>query len=224
MTQPTGGRVWAVAHTKGGPGKTTLALQIALGMLARGLRVWLVDGDEQQSAMKALGFRPEGLPTLPAAAYAEGKTLLAQVTEQRGQYDLVVIDTGGRNSRALRAALNVADLALVPFNPSAFELWAHEEIGPEIDEASAPNVYRPHALDVRAVVNCADPDPKSPDNLGCREVIEATGHYRLLTTQIVKRKALARASAQGVAIGAYSPRDALAAAEIAALITELEQD
>ena len=37
----------AVANTKGGTGKTTTALQLALYRQSLGHEAWLVDGDEQ---------------------------------------------------------------------------------------------------------------------------------------------------------------------------------
>lgn len=208
-------RVITVAHTKGGPGKTTLALQLAFGLAYAGHAVWLVDGDDQQTALKAASNRDE---PIPAAGYPDGNTLKAQIRAQAARYDYTVIDTGGRASTALRAALLVADVLLVPFKPAAFELWAHDEVIAEIDAA---NEYREAPIDARAVINCADPVRTSPDNTDCRAQILETGRYRLLETQIVDRKAIGRASALGLYVGEYKPRDAEAASEIDALINEL---
>ena len=47
----------AVANTKGGTGKTTTAVQLALYRQSLGHEVWLVDGDEQQSALTAVSIR-----------------------------------------------------------------------------------------------------------------------------------------------------------------------
>ena len=49
----------AVANTKGGTGKTTTAVQLALYRQSLGHEVWLVDGDEQQSALTAVSIRCE---------------------------------------------------------------------------------------------------------------------------------------------------------------------
>ena len=49
----------AVANTKGGTGKTTTAVQLALYRQSLGHEVWLVDGDEQQSALTAVSIRSE---------------------------------------------------------------------------------------------------------------------------------------------------------------------
>lgn len=42
-------------------------------------------------------------------------TLRAQVQQQRGKWDDIVIDVGGRDSTALRAALILSDVLVVPF-------------------------------------------------------------------------------------------------------------
>ena len=60
----------AVANTKGGTGKTTTALQLALLRLHQGFDVWLVDGDDQQSALTAVSIRSENdvKPSLACSA------------------------------------------------------------------------------------------------------------------------------------------------------------
>ena len=68
----------AVANTKGGTGKTTTAVQLALYRQSLGHEVWLVDGDEQQSALTAVSIRSENgvKPALACSAYSDGKTSL----------------------------------------------------------------------------------------------------------------------------------------------------
>jgi chromosome partitioning protein len=46
-----------VGHTKGGVGKTCLALQLALGQALGGRDVLLIDADEQGSAQTAAAIR-----------------------------------------------------------------------------------------------------------------------------------------------------------------------
>jgi chromosome partitioning protein len=51
--------------------------------------------------------------------YPEGRVLRDQVRHQAGKYQDVLIDAGGRDSGALRAALILSDVLLVPFLPAA---------------------------------------------------------------------------------------------------------
>ena len=48
-----------VGNTKGGSGKTTLAVSLAIVRALQGRRVWLVDGDAQRSAATAAQLRAE---------------------------------------------------------------------------------------------------------------------------------------------------------------------
>ena len=98
-----------VGNTKGGVGKTTLALQLALGRARAGRDILLVDGDRQGSAQTAVAIRAAAgrTPGLSCVQYHEGAVLRAQVLRQAVKYDDVVIDAGGRDSTALRAALSL---------------------------------------------------------------------------------------------------------------------
>ena len=74
----------AVANTKGGTGKTTTAVQLALYRQSLGHEVWLVDGDEQQSALTAVSIRSENnvKPALACSAYSDARTLKSQIETQ----------------------------------------------------------------------------------------------------------------------------------------------
>ena len=52
----------------------------------------------------------------------------AQVQQQSSKFDDVIIDAGGRDSTALRAALVLSDVLLVPFQPRSYDVWALEDI------------------------------------------------------------------------------------------------
>lgn len=55
-------RVWAIANQKGGVGKTTTSLALGRAMVARGLRVLLVDLDPHASLTRAFGVPSEPQP------------------------------------------------------------------------------------------------------------------------------------------------------------------
>ncbi|MCC6373480.1 MAG: ParA family protein, partial [Moraxellaceae bacterium] len=48
-----------IGNTKGGVGKTTLALNIAIAQTLYGRDVWLIDGDRQGTAHTAISLRAE---------------------------------------------------------------------------------------------------------------------------------------------------------------------
>jgi len=69
--------ILTVGHTKGGVGKTCLALQLALGRAIAGHDVLLIDADTQGSAQTAVAIRGEAgrLPALPCTQLTTARTL-----------------------------------------------------------------------------------------------------------------------------------------------------
>jgi chromosome partitioning protein len=151
-----------VGNTKGGVGKTTLAVNIAIARALAGRDVWLIDGDRQGTAQTAIAIRAEAghQPGIACATYPDGPTLRSQVQQQRAKFDDIIIDAGGRDSTALRAALILSDMLLVPFQPRSYDVWALDDIAKLIDEARAVR----DGLRAFAVLNCADPGEASTDN------------------------------------------------------------
>lgn len=200
-----------VGNPKGGVGKSTLAVQLSLGLAARGERVWLIDGDRQGTSIGAITVRAEGgRSTIPAAAYPDGATLRSQVMQQRHLHDHIIIDAGGRDSTALRAALAVSDVVLIPFLPRSFDVWALNDAAAILAEARAVN-------DIKAWAVLNGADPQGGDNAEAEEAIRDLDGIELLSARVTRRKAIAHASGAGLHIEEYKPRDAAACAEIAAL-------
>ena len=64
--------ILTVGNTKGGVGKTTLAVQLAISRAMAGRDVWLIDGDRQGTAAAAIAARSEAgrKPGIACAQYA----------------------------------------------------------------------------------------------------------------------------------------------------------
>lgn len=203
--------ILTVGNTKGGVGKSTTALQLALGLAADGARVWLVDGDRQKTSLSAITLRSEnGHDAIAASSYSDGATLRTQVLQQRANYDHIVIDVGGRDSSALRAALIVSDVLLIPFLPRTFDVWAFGDIAELLEETRAVN-------DIRALAFLNSADPQGSDNDDARAAVAAYPGIDLLPIRLNRRKAFAHASGAGLHVDEYRPRDARACEEVAAL-------
>lgn len=209
----------AIGNTKGGVGKTTLAVNLAIERARAGLRVWLVDGDNQGTAESAITIRAESgvTPGLSCAKYPHGPTLRAQIREQRGQFDDIIIDVGGRDSTALRASLLLADTLIVPFAPRSFDVWALTDIARLIDEARSQR----DDLSAYAVLNLADPGHQSTDNQDAIEALTETPQLTYLDTPIRRRKAFANAAGQGISVCESRPRNKDACAELELLVASV---
>lgn len=205
----------AIGNTKGGVGKTTLAVQLAIIRATAGREVWLIDGDRQGTAAAAIAARAEAgkLPGIACAQYPDGPNLRAQVQQQRDKWDDIIIDVGGRDSTALRAALILADTLLVPFAPRSYDVWALDDMAALIDEARSVR----DGLRAVAVMNQADPGDHSTDNAEAAAAVKEVPQFIYLPIPIRRRKAFSNAGGAGLSVSELTPRDPKAVAEISAL-------
>lgn len=124
------GRIITVAQQKGGSGKTTLAVNLAVCLHARGHSVALVDTDPQGSMgrwfMERMQARGEDEAMDFSTSSAWGASYESEKLKKR--FDFVIIDTPPKIDSDLRPALRVADLVLVPVASSHVDLWATEGV------------------------------------------------------------------------------------------------
>jgi chromosome partitioning protein len=121
----------AIIGQKGGAGKTTVAIQLAVAAERRGMKTALFDLDPQASASSWSDKRNSPSPAVVSAQAARLPSLLKQAESQSA--DLVIIDSAPNADAASLAAALAADLILVPCRPAAFDLNA---IGTTLNLAS----------------------------------------------------------------------------------------
>jgi len=208
-----------VGNTKGGVGKTTLAVNLAIARALAGRDVWLIDGDRQGTAQMAISMRADAghAPGISCATYPDGPTLRTQVQQQKDKFDDIIIDAGGRDSTALRAALVLSDVLLVPFNPRSFDVWALNNIAALVDEVRSVR----DGLRAVAILNCADPGETSTDNAEAAAAVADVPQFEYLDTPIRRRKAFSNAAGQGLSVLEFKPTDAKAVKELNALVKAL---
>jgi chromosome partitioning protein len=208
-----------IGNTKGGVGKTTIALQVAIARAMDGRDVLLIDGDRQGSAQTSIAIRSEGghLPGIACASYPDGATLRSQVQLQAKKFDDVIIDAGGRDSTALRAALVLSDVLLVPFQPRSFDVWALPAIGTLVEEARSVR----DNLRALAVLSIADTGASSTDNDEAAAAVRDVPQFEYIASPIRRRKAFANASGAGMSVLELKPADKKANEELRALMALL---
>ena len=211
--------ILTVGNTKGGVGKTTLALNIAIARALAGKKPWFIDADIQNTARTCMTIRAsdETEPAIAFAKYAEAELLRNQIKQQAHNFDDVIIDVGGRDTKTLRAAVFLSDVVLVPFEPYSFECWAMEEMGGLINEARD---VRPE-LQVYAFVNGGDTNAKSTDNESAIELVKEMQEFTLLPTILYKRKIFSNEGGKGRSILEATRKDKKAIEEFNELLLHI---
>ncbi len=112
----------AIISQKGGAGKTTIALNLAVAAAQFGYQSLVIDIDPQSSAKGWDDLRTEELPVVISAQASRLNSLL-ETARQNGA-KLTIIDTAPHSESAALAAARAVDLVLIPCRPSLLDLKA----------------------------------------------------------------------------------------------------
>ncbi|MFD1911525.1 ParA family partition ATPase [Halodurantibacterium flavum] len=203
------GHVITVAQQKGGSGKTTVAVNLAVALMGRGHRVAVVDTDPQGSLgrwfmVRRAGDADGGLEFSTASAWGVGY----ECEKLRRLVDFVVVDTPPKADADLRPALREADLVLVPIASSLVDLWATEGVLDLARRERRPAV---------AVLNRARPGTRLDAEVAA--AVE-TLDVELLRASLGNRVVFAETLGQGRA-APEAPRPGQARQEVEDLATEV---
>jgi chromosome partitioning protein len=113
-------RTIALITQKGGTGKTTLALSLAVAAEKAGIISVVIDLDPQATACNWGDRREAETPIIVDAQPARLQNALDKARE--GGVDLAVIDTPPRSEHASLAAAAAADLIIIPCRPQIYDL------------------------------------------------------------------------------------------------------
>ncbi|MCB1793718.1 MAG: AAA family ATPase [Candidatus Competibacteraceae bacterium] len=205
--------IFACVNTKGGVGKTTTAIHLAV-MLARQTKTLLVDGDPQASAATWAAWRRDTAHSpSPTTACLAGKAILTEGKQLASGFGHVVVDAGGRDSAALRAALLFAQRAVIPVGASHLDAAAMTDLLEVIELARD---YNPN-LDVWVLLNRIDPRTKD-----AADMLEFLNEQKLpvLSTKVCERVAYRRSVGEGATVFEVG-KDPLAITEMESFFAEV---
>ena len=196
----------AFLSQKGGSGKTTLAVHIAVAAgQGRGEKVILLDTDPQASASvwaSARHSRGNDTPQVIKSS-AGGTRALLQEAQTQGS-TLAVIDTAPHTISGIDVIAAAVDFVLIPCRPSVFDLAAIESSVKIAKAARKPAAF--------VFNDCA---PRGPEMDEAKEVLTRHG-YPVAPVTIGDRKAFSRAIITGEAVTEFDA-NGKAAQEIVAL-------
>ncbi len=129
----------AIIGQKGGDGKTTLAIGLAVAATEANLDVAIIDLDPQANAANWKDRRSADNPAVISAQVSRLKQTI-QTAEEYGA-DWVLIDTPGRSDSAAIEAARAADLVLIPVRPQIFGLETLQGVRDLLRVAGDPLAY-----------------------------------------------------------------------------------
>lgn len=203
--------VIALTNSKGGVGKSTLAVHLAVSWHEQRMGVAVVDADVQGSSSAWL---QEATPELPVFRRQTPDEVLEQVPAIAKQFERVVIDGPAGLSEVTRAILLVADTALLPCGPSALDLRAVHEALRVVRQAQQIRQGPPRPL---LVPNKLQVQYRLSQEL--LETVKTLGIPSLSGLRL--RQAYADAAGQGSVVWRLGPRGEAAASEVRNLFQEL---
>lgn len=187
-----------------------MAVCIAGELARRGRSVLVLDLDEQGSALRWSESRESGGVSVVGAR--EG--FAAGIDRLTANFDAVVMDTPGRETRAGLEAIMVADLALIPLSATPADVLATAEA---LETVKRAQTYRPQ-LAARLVLTRLD--RRTSYSRQAADVLRQTG-VEVASASLASRLAFASVVATGDAPTVTEP-ESKAAAELRELIDELE--
>jgi chromosome partitioning protein len=177
-------RTIAVIGRKGGCGKSTLAVHLAIGLHLRGRITVLADTDPQRSVLEVFKGRQEPGPAVVGTAAP--KLLALQFAMSRAHNEAFVVDTPAVVEEDVAQAVVLADLALLVVRPTFLDLAAAIRTSEIIRRLRKPGIV---------VLNQA---PPSRGTAEAPAVIRAIEALRLLQLPVAPTVIRARAAYQSV--------------------------
>jgi chromosome partitioning protein len=208
-----------VGSEKGGTGKTTIAINLAVCLAKIKKDVILIDTDKQPSASNFFAVRDEnGVTPRVVCIQKNGRSLANDILGLSEKYEYVIIDAGGRDSAELRYSLGVTDQIIIPIQPTQLDLWTLDQMDILVRQAKALN---PNLKRASVVLNMVSTNIGNTDAKEAAELINDYEELNILENHIKERVPFQRSIREGKGVVEYMPRAPKAYNEIMKLFKEV---
>lgn len=203
-----------VANSKGGVGKSTISVHLAVWLAERGNSVTLLDCDAQQSSSEWI---QEAYPEIQAVHLTDPDQILDELPRYAREHDFVIADGPGSLKEVSRALWMRADLALFPCKAGMLEVQALLQNTRTLHNIQDIRGGHPKALLILSMVG--------KRYRLTREIREAARvlEFEVLKTALTLRQVIADAPGQCSVVWRMGKRGSEATKEIKSLFTEIMQ-
>lgn len=209
-------KVIVVGNLKGGVGKSTIACNLAVAAALDGKKTLIIDADPQGSSMTFRAVRQSD--NLKAVSIVQ-PTIHKDIRDF-SNFDLVIVDAGGRDSTLFRSAVVAANggILVIPILPSQYDIWATQDTFSVLKEARAFADIPAYALFNQVMSNTN----VTKDAVETLQEITGENEISLLTSHLFSRVDYKKSITEGKGVMEYMPASK-AAQEVKALYAELVQ-
>src|SRR4051812_40954786 len=185
-------QIISILGQKGGTGKTTVSLAMAVAAMQDGRTVAVVDLDPQTTATNWQDRRETDNPTVISCQVSRLRFVLDAAAREGA--DLAIIDTPSKSSEAGIAAARAADVVLIPVRPQIYDLETLPALRDILKLAGQPSSF--------VVVNAAPTQGKRHEE--AREAAKGLG-FTVCPIILYQRAAYGDAPTKGQTVTEYAP-------------------
>lgn len=206
------GKVITIAQHKGGAGKTTLSAQLAAALGLTDAKILIIDVDPQGSLTEWHKVRSQtlGRKNKITLFQTQGWKMMRELPRIQREFDYIIVDTPPHAESESSIAIRLADLVLMPMQPSPLDVWACAPTIKIILQEKKPLMLVMNRLPAKSRLN-----DTIMDKLNGMSV-------QVARSTLGNRVAFASSMMQGLGVGEFDPRG-LAAAEMADLLKEIKK-